>query len=161
MKTRTISAELELPLPIEEIFAFFSDARNLERITPPELRFKILNEEPIELREGCLIDYGLGLFGLRFKWRTLISSWNPPHSFVDEQLRGPYALWHHEHHMEAGDGKTVIRDTVQYALPLYPLSELALPLVRKQLRRIFTFRQKAVIEAFGQDPDHTPWKVTV
>jgi ligand-binding SRPBCC domain-containing protein len=94
--------------------------------------------------EGTQIEYRLHLFGLRFAWLSLISRWDPPHAFVDEQLRGPYRQWVHCHRFHESDGETVIEDEVSYRLPLFPLGEISFPLVRGKLRRIFAYRQQAV-----------------
>ena len=138
---------MTLPLGIHEVFPFFCDVLNLERITPPELRFRILTPPPIEIAEGTTVDYRLRLYGIPVKWSSRITTWNPPHEFVDEQVVGPYRLWVHAHYFRDDGGATVIEDVVRYRLPLWPLGEVALPIVRYELARIFRYRQEATARA--------------
>ena len=142
-----------VPAGITETFAFFADAANLQAITPPWLHFRILTPLPIAMRAGALIDYRLKLHGLPVHWRTRISRWQPGVSFIDEQLRGPYARWVHLHTFTAERGGTLLGDRVEYALPLDPLSRPAHPLyVRPLITRIFDYRRGVITARFGADP---------
>ncbi len=139
--------ELAVDLPREKVFDFFADAGNLERITPPELKFHILTPQPIHIVAGTLIDYTLRMRGIPVKWRTEISVWDPPFAFVDQQLRGPYKQWIHRHTFtEIETGKTMVEDEVRYRLPFEPLGDLAHFMVRRELDHIFDYRQKTVTE---------------
>jgi ligand-binding SRPBCC domain-containing protein len=142
--------EQRLPLAPAALFPFFAEAGNLARLTPPELAFAFETPLPVAMRAGAEIAYRLRLWGVPFRWRTRIAAWDPPHGFVDEQIRGPYRLWRHTHTFRsAGDGGTIMLDRVEYALPLAPLGELAHFAVRRQLERIFDYRRDAVAELFG------------
>lgn len=147
MREHTIIVEQWLPRPLAELFPFFADAANLERITPPWLAFHILTPPPIEMHPGALIDYRLRVRGIPLRWRTRIAVWEPPARFVDEQVRGPYRLWVHEHTFAERDGGTVCRDAVRYAVPGGELVHRLL--VRPDVERIFAHRQQALRELFG------------
>lgn len=141
-----------VPRPRDEVFRFFEDASNLERITPPFLRFRIVTPTPIEMREAALIDYRLSLFGVPLSWRTRIELYEPGVRFVDAQLRGPYALWRHTHTFEDAPGGTQMRDRVDYEIPLGPLGRAARALfVRRTLDRIFDYRREAIASIFGAE----------
>ena len=150
MRFHLLQREQWLPRPQHEVFAFFADARNLEAITPPWLGFRVVTPEPIEMREGAVIDYRLRLRGVPVAWHTRIDAWEPPHRFVDRQVRGPYRHWHHTHAFSADAYGTSMRDTVRYALPLGPLGALAhAAFVRRDLERIFDFRHAEVARRLG------------
>ena len=156
MAEHTLKHESTIDLPRAEVFAFFADADNLEKITPPELSFQITTPQPIEMREGALIEYRIKMSGFPMSWRTLISKWDPPYEFVDEQLAGPYKQWIHRHTFtELDKNKTLIQDEVRYKLPFEPLGDLAHFLVARQLKGIFDFREKVVAEYFNVERDDT------
>jgi len=145
MSEHTLTRSITISRPLREVFDFFADAGNLERITPPELNFHIITPRPIEIEKGTLIDYSLKLRGLPMKWKTEISVWDPPFEFVDQQLNGPYKQWIHRHRFtELEKGKTLIDDEVRYRLPLEPLGDVVHFIVRRELDYIFDHRQKTV-----------------
>lgn len=149
----TIRTDVTLGRSLEDTFGFFSDAGNLEAITPPELRFRIKTPLPIEMRQGSLIEYELSLYGVPFSWLTEISVWEPGVRFIDQQIAGPFKVWHHEHCFErAGEEQSRIRDQVRYVLPLEPLGRIAHPLVRSKLDRIFSYRTDKVREIMDGGP---------
>lgn len=145
MSEHTLTRSITISRPLREVFDFFADAGNLERITPPELNFHIITPRPIEIEKGTLIDYSLKLRGLPMKWKTEISVWDPPFEFVDQQSNGPYKQWIHRHRFtELEKGKTLIDDEVRYRLPLEPLGDVVHFIVRRELDYIFDHRQKTV-----------------
>jgi ligand-binding SRPBCC domain-containing protein len=147
MAEHILKRSLTLNLPREQVFDFFADAGNLERITPPELNFQIISPQPIDIKKGALIDYKLKLRGFPLTWKTIISTWNPPHEFVDEALKSPYKQWIHRHTFTEIDKlTTLIEDEVRYRLPLEPFGDAAHWFVRRELAYIFDFRQKTVAQ---------------
>lgn len=153
MKLRELRYEQAVPAPRDEVFAFFDRPENLGRLTPPDMGFEILTPGPPAMRRGALIDYVVRVAGIGVRWTTLISEYDPPQSFVDVQLRGPYSFWHHRHTFAEIPGGTLVGDEVAYAMPLGPLGELAHALeVGRRLRRIFAYRRRRIIEVFGPPP---------
>ncbi len=139
--------EVMLPRTRSEVFGFFSDAFQLQRITPEWLNFRILTVPPIQLEAGCLIDYRIGLHGIPLRWRTEISSWNPPFSFTDRQLRGPYLLWEHLHTFETIGENTLMRDCVHYRVLGGRLINRLF--IGNYLRAIFAHRAQRMLELFA------------
>jgi ligand-binding SRPBCC domain-containing protein len=142
----TLHRETTIPASIDETFAFFADALNLERITPPWLNFTILTRTPVVMRPGVEIDYRIRLYGFPMRWRSRIDIWEPGVRFVDRQIAGPYRWWRHEHRFEAVSGGTLVIDHVEYAPRAAWISGR---LVRRALDRIFAFRRTALQEIFG------------
>lgn len=142
MQTYVLEREQIIPRPRRETFAFFGDAFNLERLTPPFLRFRILTPPPITMRAGTRIEYRLALFGVAFNWKTRIESWTPDESFADLQLAGPYALWQHTHTFaEVAPHQTLMRDRVEYRIPYGVIGRIAHALfVKRTLKEIFDYR---------------------
>ena len=142
----TLTSEQWLARPVGEVFTFFSDAGNLDALTPPWLRFEILTPSPIEMKVGALIDYRLRLRGLPVRWQSEITAWQPPHRFADEQRRGPYKVWHHEHTFTERDCGTLVGDHVRYAV--FGGAVIERLFVRRDIAKIFAYRQQKLAEMF-------------
>ncbi len=138
-----------VPTPLDETFLFFSDARNLERITPPFLKFKILTPNPIDMRVGALIDYKLSLRGFPIRWRTEITEWNPQHGFTDIQLHGPYRKWVHNHEFSSERGGTRVEDTIHYLVPGGSIINRLI--VRPDLYKVFAYRRDLISQILAAD----------
>lgn len=157
MRVYTLEREQVLPGSHDELFAFFADARNLEAITPPFLRFAVVTPGDIAMGTGTIIQYRLRLHGLPVNWLTAIQAWEPPHRFVDVQVRGPYALWHHTHELEPHAEGTLMRDLVRYALPFGALGELAhAAFVGRDIERIFDYRKDVLAPSACSCADGRP-----
>jgi len=145
--TRELIVEQRLVRPPADVFPFFSNPTNLERITPPFLRFRMLGMTTPQIGEGTLIDYALRLHGIPLRWQSRIDAWIPNRMFVDVQTRGPYALWHHAHEFEPDEGGTIMRDRVRYRLPFGAVGDaIAGWLVRRDLEAVFDFRRRRIKE---------------
>ncbi|HMO36600.1 MAG TPA: SRPBCC family protein [Gemmatales bacterium] len=145
-----LKREQFIPKPIDTVFAFFADAANLDFLTPPWLHFQIRTALPITMQTGTLIDYTIRWRLVPVRWRTEILDWSAPHKFVDQQIRGPYKLWHHTHTFEVVSGGTLMRDIVRYKLPFGPLGTIAHWLiVKRDLEAIFDYRFQRIAERFG------------
>lgn len=152
VKTWRLRSSLWVPAAPEAVFPFFADAHNLQRLTPDWLSFEILTPAPIDMRVGTLIDYRIRLRGIPIRWRTRIAAWQPPCLFVDEQLRGPYSVWHHTHTFTPSDGGTVLGDQVEMRPKGGPFASLAMRLlVRGDVERIFRHRATVMAAQFGGD----------
>jgi len=139
----------QIPAPRDVVFRFFSEPSNLGRITPPQLRHRIVEGPSRPLREGDTIEYAFRMFGVPMRWRSRMASWRDGESFSDFQERGPFAYWLHTHTFSDTAGGTEMRDRIEYTLPFGWLGRLvAAPMVRRQLERIFDYRGEAVVRAF-------------
>jgi len=160
MKTFEINMKQYINKPLEVVFEFFSKPENLEMITPKSLSFNILTPTPIKMEKGSLIDYTIRLFGIPIHWRTLISDYEPPFRFVDQQIKGPYTFWHHTHTFKLVEGGVEIIDEVKYSLPLGWLGTLAHAIwVRKDLEKIFEYRKTVIQHYFDTTNISTERKV--
>jgi ligand-binding SRPBCC domain-containing protein len=151
LQIRTLLRSVQIPAPRREVFDFFSEAGNLDRLTPEWLNFQILTPPPIKMRPGTRINYRMSLHRIRFRWTTEIKLWEPPRRFIDEQIKGPYLYWSHEHGFEESGSGTRMTDHVRYAVPGFVFEPvLHLGFVRNRLRRIFDFREQALLDVFGR-----------
>ena len=146
VKLFSFCAETLLPRPLEEIFHFFAAAENLERLTPPFLKFKVITPLPVPMKPGARIEYRIRVHGFPIRWLTEIAEWEPPHRFVDVQLRGPYRRWHHTHTFVAQENGTLCRDEVVYAPLGGALANWLL--VRRDVASIFRYRKERLLEIF-------------
>ena len=142
-----IETDLWLPRPLDEVFTFFSNAANLEALTPPWLHFRILTPKPIAMRTGTLIDYSIRVHGIPITWQSEITVWNPPHQFVDVQRRGPYKQWVHTHSFADTNGGTHVRDSVEFDVPF---AFAAGWFVKRDVEKIFAFRTEVLVGLFGR-----------
>jgi ligand-binding SRPBCC domain-containing protein len=145
--------ELRITASLEEVFAFFSKAENLGTITPAFVGFAILSPVPIEMRIGTIIDNRIRVFGIPLRWKSKITAWDPPLHFADEQLKGPYRKWLHDHTFHVEGEYVVMNDRVQYQVPggiIAPLIHFLI--VRPQIRAIFGHRNRVIGSLFSADP---------
>ena len=151
MRTYILQREQWVDRPLDRVFPFFERPENLALITPPGLDFRLLTPRPVKMEQGRVIDYTIRIFAMPVRWRTLITTYEPPFRFVDEQILGPYSFWHHTHTFTEIPGGTLIGDDVRYLLPLGWLGDLMNALaVRRRLEGIFTHRRRVVAERFGE-----------
>ena len=154
MKLYTPNKEQVIYKNISDVFDFFSKPENLSIITPPKMNFNILTPSPIEMKEGALIDYTINIMFISMRWRTLITKYDPPYLFIDEQIKGPYIIWHHRHSFKDINGGTMIQDTVRYAVPLGIIGRfLNFIWIQKDLKDIFAYRKIIISNKLASKSD--------
>lgn len=145
MKVYELNLTQRIDAPLERVFDFFSKPENLAEITPSKLGFNILTPSPILMKKGTLIDYTIRLVGFRVRWRTLITFYDPPKKFIDEQIKGPYSFWHHTHTFKAINGGVEMKDIVRYVIPFGVLGRLLHFLwIKNDLKKIFDYRKQVI-----------------
>ena len=147
MRTYQLQTQLWLPRSQKEVFDFFAEPKNLERLTPPWLRFEIITPDPIQMKTGTRLNYRLRLHGFPMRWESEISLWDPPRRFVDRQTRGPYTLWLHEHNFSEQNNGTLVQDSVRYATLGGKLFQKFF--IAPDLRKIFRYRHEVLQELFN------------
>ena len=149
MQPHVLTTQTKLNASLAQVFEFFSRAENLNQVTPPHLHFKILTPLPLQMKLGAVIDYQIQLSGIPFHWRTLVTSWEPPYRFVDEQMKGPYKLWHHEHIFEQCEGYVLMTDRVHFLSPGWFLEPFINRFfVEPKVKEIFRYRDERFKDIF-------------
>jgi len=153
LKLYTLKKEQIVLKNISTVFDFFSKPENLSVITPRSMKFKILTPSPIDMKEGALIDYTVSIMLIPIRWRTLITKFSPPNLFIDQQLKGPYSIWHHTHIFEKiSENETLIKDKVVYGVPFGIIGRLAHYLyIKRDLKKIFTYRKNKIEQIFNDE----------
>jgi len=151
MKLHRLLSSLRIAKPLDEVFSFFADAHNLQKLTPEWLDFQVLTPKPVEMQVGKLIDYKLRIHGLPVRWRSEITVWEPPIRFVDKQRKGPYRAWIHEHRFRQQDGDTIVEDDVRYGVLGGALVNKLL--VERDVRKIFQHRAICMRRIFDSESD--------
>lgn len=153
MKLYTLKKEQIVLKNISTVFDFFSKPENLSVITPPAMKFKILTPSPIDMKEGALIDYTVSIMFIPIRWRTLITKFSPPNLFIDQQIKGPYSMWHHTHIFEKiSEDETLIKDKVVYGVPFGIIGRLVHYLyIKRDLKKIFTYRKNKIEQIFNDE----------
>ena len=151
MKLYTLNKEQVIYKNISDVFDFFSKPENLSIITPPKMNFNILTPSPIKMKKGALIDYTINIMFISMRWRTLITKYDPPYLFIDEQIKGPYSKWHHTHTFtKINENETLIKDTVLYSVPLGFIGRVVHWIyIKRDLKKIFSYRKKRIQEIFS------------
>lgn len=152
MKIYELSVSHQVNAPLEKVFNFFSKPENLSKITPAKMGFNVLTPLPIKMERGALIDYTIKVVVLPLRWRTLITTYEPPNKFVDEQLKGPYSFWHHTHTFESVDNGVLIKDVIKYAIPMGIFGRILHYIwIKNDLKRVFDYRKEVIDKIFSND----------
>ncbi len=145
----TLRKSIKVPGTLDTVFEFFNRPENLEKLTPANLKFNILTPSPVAMHNGAVFDYTIGLFGVPMRWTSIITNYHPPHHFVDIQLKGPYAYWHHKHSFESRPDGVEVTDEIHYEIGFSVFGKVVLrPIIQRQLDAIFSFRAHAIKELF-------------
>ena len=154
MKVHTLKSKQKINKSLKEVFDFFKSPENLSKLTPSKLNFKILTPTPIEMKNGQLIDYTIKILGFKVHWRTVITSYLEPYEFVDQQLVGPYKMWHHEHIFKIKENGVLMKDIVTYIPPFGLIGKIANYLfIKRRVNQIFDYRNKIITQIFNNSKD--------